>query len=206
MRPLGVARRELAPQRSDAELVAAARAHDDGARAALCRRYARMARGLAFRYSGRLSEVDDIVQDAFVDALRTLHKLQHDAAFGSWFTRIVVAIARQHIRKQRLQRRLGLRATAPADVAHIAAPDAPPDVVAELAQLYRILDELPERPRIALLMRHLEGRQLDEIATMLGGSRSSVKRWLAVAEERVREDVVLNRYVRAARAPVDGEP
>src|SRR5688572_10280541 len=54
---------------TDAALVVAARAGEDWAREALFRRHAPMVAGMAFRLLGRDEDVDDLVQDSFVEAL-----------------------------------------------------------------------------------------------------------------------------------------
>ena len=68
---------------TDAALVVAARAGESWAQEALFRRHARMALGLAHRLLPRDEEVDDIVQDCFVSALKRLGSLDNPQAFAA---------------------------------------------------------------------------------------------------------------------------
>jgi RNA polymerase sigma-70 factor (ECF subfamily) len=112
--PTGASAHAVAATRSgigptDAALVVAARAGEDWAREALFRRHAHMVAGMAFRLLGRDEEVDDLVQDSFVEALRSLDRLQTPQAFASWLASIVVRTSSKVIRRRRLLTRLGLR-------------------------------------------------------------------------------------------------
>ena len=71
----------------------AARAGEKWAQEALFRRHARMVNGLAFRLLGRDQDVDDLVQDSFLSALRSLDRLAEPQAFASWLGSIVVRSA-----------------------------------------------------------------------------------------------------------------
>src|SRR5713226_4425845 len=68
-------------------LVVAAREGDRGAFGALYQRYARMVHGILL---GRVpvGEVDDLVQDVFVRAMRQLHTLRDVACFGGWLATV----------------------------------------------------------------------------------------------------------------------
>src|SRR5207248_3556465 len=94
---------------SDAALVVAARAGDAWAQEALFRRHARMAIGLAHRLLPHDNEVDDLVQDCFVSALRRLASLDNPQAFAAWLGSIVVRAVGKRLRRRRLLSRLGLR-------------------------------------------------------------------------------------------------
>ncbi len=169
----------------DATLVVAARDGQKWAKEALFRRHARMVNGLAHRIMPRDSEVDDVVQDSFVTALSSLHKLENPQAFASWIASIVVRTAYKKLRRKKLLRRLGLARSEPIDVETAVSGSAPPDVSAELKAMYGLLDELPVEARIALVLRRVEGLQLDEIATQMGLSLATVKRRLQDAEQRL---------------------
>src|SRR5215472_14778429 len=71
----------------DARLVEAAREGDRAAFGALYDRYARMVHGILLARVP-LSEVDDLVHDTFLQALRRLHTLRDTARFGGWLAAI----------------------------------------------------------------------------------------------------------------------
>ena len=174
------------PGPSDAALVVAARAGEDWAREALFRRYARMVFALAYRLLGRDHEIDDLAQDCFAQALASLHRLAEPQAFGGWLTAIVVRTTRKMLRRRAVAARLGLgRRQEPIDMDSLVSRSAPPDVQAELRAVYRILDGLPARLRIALVLRRVEGASQDEVAEYLGVSVSTAKRLIVEAELRL---------------------
>ena len=92
------------------------------AQEALFRRHARMALGLAHRLLPQDNEVDDLVQDCFVSALRRLSSLDNPQAFAAWLGSIVVRTVGKRLRRRRLLTRLGLRVPEEIDADAIAAP------------------------------------------------------------------------------------
>ncbi len=167
---------------TDAALVVAARAGESWAQEALYRRYARMVNGLAYRLLGRDADVDDLVQDTFVEALKNLHRLEAPAAFGSWLGSIVVRTASKRLRTRSLLTRLGLRRLAPIDADSVMSSRAPPDITSELRAIYSVLDPLHHEARNALVLHRVEGMSMPEVAATMGVSLSTAKRRLAVAE------------------------
>ena len=160
----------------------AARAGEAWAQEALYRRYARMVNGLAWRLMPGDPDVEDLVQDVFIQALDALDRLTEPAAFGSWLGAITIRTAHKRLRRKRLKIRLGLTRREPIDVDAVISSSAPPDVASELRAMYQMLDALPTEVRIALVLRRVEGMQLTEIAEQMGLSLATVKRRLEIAE------------------------
>lgn len=167
---------------TDAALVIAARAGEAWAQEALFRRYSRMVNGLAFRIMGRDGDVDDLVQDSFLEALRNLDRLDNPQAFASWIGSIVVRTAGKRLRRRSLLNRLGLRRATPIDADTILSRDAPPDVRAELARIYASLNGMHHEARTALVLHRVEGMSLPEAAAAMGISLSTIKRRIQSAE------------------------
>lgn len=171
---------------SDTALVVAARGGEAWAQEALYRRYARMVNGLAWRLMPGDADVEDLVQDVFVQALGSLDRLTEPAAFSSWLGAITVRTAHKRIRRKRLHMRLGLVRREAVDLDAVIAPSAPPDVQSELKAIYRVLEDLPAEERIALVLRRVEGMPLAEIADQMKLSLATVKRRLEAAESKLR--------------------
>jgi RNA polymerase sigma-70 factor (ECF subfamily) len=173
---------------SDAALVLAARAGEAWAQEALFRRHAPMVNGLAYRLMGRDSDVDDLVQDAFVTAFARLHSLDDPQAFAAWLGSILVRTAGKVIRRRALLERLGLRRRRePVDIDTVATRTAGPDVGAELRRVYQRLERLPAEQRVAFLLRRIEGMELEEIARAMGISLATAKRRIAAAQQAVEQ-------------------
>jgi RNA polymerase sigma-70 factor (ECF subfamily) len=168
---------------SDAALVLAARAREKWAAQALFQRHASMMNGLAYRLLGRDAEVDDVVQDSFVQALGHLDSLKEPQAFAAWLGSIVVRTVSRLLRRRKLLSRLGLRRPdEPIDVESLVAHTAPPDALVELRAIYAKIDAMPVDVRVPLILRRVEGLGLEEIAARTGKSLATVKRRIADGE------------------------
>jgi len=176
--------RPLVVPTPDHLLVVAAQEGDHGAREKLFERYLPMVVGLSFRLFPSKADADDLVQDTFVAAFESLRRLKEPAAFAGWLRIIVVQTAHMRLRRKGLWRRLGFGAENDADFDfdQLLSPSTPPDVAAELRNVYRVLDTLPADERVALVLHRVEGWTLDEIAQATEKSLATVKRRIAHAD------------------------
>jgi RNA polymerase sigma factor (sigma-70 family) len=173
------------PEETDATLVAAAVAGDRAAKQALFQRHAPMVNRLARRLLGPGVDANDLVQDAFVEALLGIDRLKNGQAFQSWLCSIVVRTAQKVCRRRRLLERFGLIRSVPLEMDAFCSPTAPPDVATELKAIYALLRTLPVEMHVALVLRRVEGMSVDQIAEQMRLSVSTVKRRLAAAEGRL---------------------
>ena len=144
------------------------------------RRYAPYVGALVLRLVGRPADVDDVVQDVFIQAHRDLARLRDPAALRPWLRRITVRRARRWLRTRWVRRR-----DRETDVdAHTDLVDAAasPEERAEIARIYRMLDRMPRDERLVWVLRFVEGETLESIAGLLGASVSTVQRRLRAAE------------------------
>jgi RNA polymerase sigma-70 factor (ECF subfamily) len=170
---------------SDAALVVAARAGEKWAQEALFRRHARMVNGLAYRLLGADHELDDLVQESFLAALRSLDRLAQPQAFAAWLGSITVRHTHKLLRKRRLLTRLGLRRSAPIELDALTMHVAEPSVRGELRAVYGCLDRLPSEARVALVLHRVDGLSIPEVAAQMALSVSTVKRRLKLAEREL---------------------
>jgi RNA polymerase sigma-70 factor (ECF subfamily) len=173
------------PGPSDAALVLAARGGEKWAQEALFRRHSRLLNGLAYRLLGRDDEVDDLVQEAFLAALRGLDSLDNPQAFSAWLCSIMVRTVHKTLRRRSMLVRLGLRRSTPIDPDEVVSRSASPEVRAELSAVYAVLDRMPPEVRVALVLHRVEGLSVPEVAERMELSVSTVKRRLSVAERRL---------------------
>lgn len=145
-----------------------------------------MVNRLAYRLVGRDSDLDDLVQDSFAQAWRSLGRLQAPQAFSTWLGSIVVRTANKLLRRRRLQRRLGLWPSAEEGVEFMAQSTSNPEIQSELRFVYGVLDQLPAAVRIAFALRRIEGLTTEEVADMMKVSPATVKRHVAFAEQEIR--------------------
>jgi RNA polymerase sigma-70 factor (ECF subfamily) len=180
----------------DAVVVAAAQRGELRAQQLLFKRHAPMVNRLCFRLLGGREDLDDLVQDSFLQACRSLKTLENPGAFRGWLSGIVVRTAQNLIRRRRLMSRLGLRTAIPVAIEDLIAPCAPLEAMFELTSIYRAVERLPPKVRIALVLRRIEGHQLEEVAELMGASLASVKRWLTEADRVLaakRSELEINR-------------
>jgi RNA polymerase sigma-70 factor (ECF subfamily) len=189
---------------SDAALVVAARANEAWAKEALFRRYVRLVNGLAYRVVGRDEDLDDLVQDSFTEAWRSLNRLENPQVFSSWLCSIVVRTAHKLLRRRKLMTALGLRHRDNIDLDGLIAPSASQDVLVELRAIYTLVETLPSTTRVAFVLRRVEGLGLEEIATMLGVSLATVKRRIADAEHKLEEWTALTQQSSSTPNPATG--
>jgi RNA polymerase sigma-70 factor, ECF subfamily len=112
------------------------------------------------RILGPRGDVDDAVQEIFVQVHRSLDRFRGDSLFATWLHRLAVNVTTSALRER-------LR------VSVEAAPEEPDpgdqlEAREEVLALYRALDELPEHNRIAFVLFELEGMPLEEIAETTG--------------------------------------
>jgi RNA polymerase sigma factor (sigma-70 family) len=152
--------------RSDDDLVARFRAGDDGAFTAIHDRF----RGPLLAFARRMlrgtgHDAEDVVQDAFVRAYRGLRVTDRPMVLRPWLYMIVRNRTLDELRAPQrtdcFDDQAGLAAVPTADPAECAADrDEMRQLVAEIARL-------PERQRLALVLREFDGRSHAETARAL---------------------------------------
>jgi RNA polymerase sigma-70 factor (ECF subfamily) len=157
---------------------------------ALVRRHAEAAFGFSLRLTGNRTDAEDLVQEGFVRAYRSLDGFRGASEFRTWLFAILVNCHRDQARRRRR-----IAAAAP-ELREASAPaEAPGTCAAEelRARVDRGIAELPDRQRQVLTM-HLEGKMdYGQIAAALGVTREDVKVNLSLARRRLR--VTLKEYL-----------
>jgi RNA polymerase sigma-70 factor (ECF subfamily) len=155
---------------------------------ALYRAYAPYVAAIAVRILGRDHEVDDLVQDAFVNALRGLAGLREPAAVKGWLARITVRLATRRLRARGLRRFLHIdRDVYDSELA--CAPAATAEERALIAEVYRLLDRLPAADRVAWVLRHVQGEPLHRIPELCACSLSTAQRRLTRAQSAIDKEL-----------------
>ena len=158
----------------EARLVAAAREGDRTAFGRLYDRFAPMVHGLLLARVPR-ADVDDLVQEAFLQAMRRLGSLRDAEAFGPWLAAIARNRARDHWRRG--------EATVELSDDVPGAPHPEGEAMAVLAAIRR----LPEAYRETLVLRLVEGMTGPEIAERTGLTPGSVRVNLHRGMQMLRE-------------------
>ncbi len=149
-------------------------------------RHAADAIRLAYLLTGDRLLAEDLVQDAFVRMAGRLVHLRDPDAFDSYLRRTVVNMANSHFRRKRVERAY-LRRTAAEPAASTGSPDTD-----RRDELWKDLQRLPARQRIAIVLRIYEDLPEQRVAEILGcrpGTvRSLLSRGLAELRMHVRSE------------------
>jgi len=148
------------------------------------RRYSPYVASIGLRLLGRDDELDDLVQDVFLEAHRGLRQLRDAASVKGWLARVCVRRAVRRLRRRRLRAFLSLDTLVHDD--HLIAPGASPEARAEVTRLYAKLERVPAVDRAIWVLRYLEGEGLDEIASWCGCSKSTVQRRLRALDAQLQ--------------------
>ena len=162
----------------DVPFVLAAQAGNAASFDTLYRRHARIVHGVLLGRATR-TDVEDLVQEAFLTAWRQLGTLREPAAFGGWVVTIARHLRIDHVRRQRPQESLDTEAiehghAGPRGLqAH--APEADPVDQLEAQRAIDAIRVLPEAYRDTLVLRLVEGMTGPEIARRTGLTPDSVR-------------------------------
>jgi RNA polymerase sigma-70 factor, ECF subfamily len=132
---------------------------------------------LALRTAGSASEAEDLVQETFARAWSALGRGARPQAIRPWLLGVARHVAADWLRAHRRRREAATGAPGtPDDAERLAAlladPRPGPRELVESAELSaavrRAVDALPERHRVILLLREIDGLSYDELAAALG--------------------------------------
>lgn len=167
------------PASLDAALVERAVAGEEQAITALYQRHAGYVARVVHRILGRDADLDDVVQETFVEGLRQLRTLKDPAKLRSFL--VTIAVRRVHARFT-LRRRVQRLA---AQLFHLGPTVSDPAGNDRVHALYELLDRQPAKHRIAWVLHRIEEHTLPEVAEQTGASLATVKRWIAQVDGEV---------------------
>jgi RNA polymerase sigma-70 factor (ECF subfamily) len=163
---------------TDADLLPRCRAGDEVAWRELVTRHTRRVFGLAYRFTGRVDEAEDLTQEVFVKVYQTLGRYREsDGPFGGWLMTVARNHAIDHYRRRKQER---LRRTDdPALLEAMPAREEHPIAGLEREERSRLvhsgLRALPLDLRLPLILCDLQGLPYEEIASTLGIPLGTVK-------------------------------
>lgn len=168
----------------DEYLIAAAVTGDRGAWARLVVRWQSRLLRHAWRVLGDAERAQDVVQEAWVEILRGLHRLDDVAAFPAWAFQIVTRRCQRLFRGSHRDRRLADELAFDAEVKEPGQERSELD--ADVAQVLAAVQTLPAPQRAALALFYLENLSVAEIAVALDVPPGTVKTRLMHARRKVR--------------------
>lgn len=155
-----------------------------------------------YRILGSNRDMEDLIQDVFIEVFRSLDRFRGEARLSTWIARITMRVAMAHVGRRRPA------AQSLESVPEVAAPEPSAQKVAEARQaaerLYRALDRVDAVHRVAFALHVIEGMPLREVADAMDASLVATKSrvWRARRElqRRASRDPLLAGFVAAGRS------
>jgi RNA polymerase sigma-70 factor (ECF subfamily) len=172
----------------------------------LFQREKRRVHATLYRVLGSNAEMEDLVQEAFLEIFKGLSGFRGEASLGTWIDRVAVRVAYAHIaRRKPASVSLSL-------VSDVRARDATTEerVIGREAarRLYSTLDRVEPRQRIAYVLHVFEGRPVAEVAAAMESTvvLTKVRIWRArrAIEAHARRDPLLASFLPSAGAAEQG--
>jgi RNA polymerase sigma-70 factor, ECF subfamily len=152
--------------------------------------------GLLFRVVGSNVNMDDLLQDTFLEVFRSLPGFRGESALRTWIDRCAVRVAYAYFRRKSHSTWV--------EPLHDVASGAPsPEERAvrreAVRRLYAELERLEPRQRIAFTLTAIEGRTSYEVAELMDSTVTAAKlrAWRArrSLESRARKDPLLSEFL-----------
>jgi len=172
-----------------ADLVRRALDGDSEAFECIILRYERRVVSLATKLLGRTEDAQDAAQEVFLRVYKYLHRLDLQKPIEPWLMRVTVNVARDIGRKRQLRLSTFPECEAPDAAPAGAGCDPYEEVAAEQQRrlLWKALNSLPEKERIAVTLRDIEGLSTSEVAEILESSEGTVRSQISRARVRLKE-------------------
>ena len=173
---------------TEEDLIDRAKNGDRDAFCLLVERYQQRIHALALHFTGNPAEAEDLSQEAWLKAFRGMPSFRAESSFYTWVRRIAIN-ALMDSRKRWWWR------TEPIDAQAEFVYELPLETKLLLRSVWSHLSALSAGERITVILRHVEGMTIEEIAESRGTSVGTVKKTLhrAITKLRVRFDTAGDR-------------
>jgi RNA polymerase sigma-70 factor (ECF subfamily) len=171
-------------------------AGEPDAQRALFEREKKRVHATLFRIVGPGAQLDDLIQDAFVQIFLSLRNFRGEATLATWVERCTVRVAYAHFRRKARVPRLE-----PVADWEAALPSAEQRVLHREAarRLYALLDRLKPAQRIAFTLHELDGKSLKDVASLMDASVVTTKlrvyRARGLIHRAAKNDSLLREFV-----------
>jgi RNA polymerase sigma-70 factor (ECF subfamily) len=190
--PLSLVAAPAPREASDTELALALRAGEPWAVTEVWHRYAAMVLRMAERALGSRSDAEDLAQEVFYRVCARASSLRDPSSLRSFVYSVAIRLLKTALRYRRLRRWLSFHA--PETLIDLGECKVDVEGRDLLRRFYVLLDRLSARDRLVFMCRRVESMTVEEIATAMELSESTVKRSLLHSSQQ------LSRWVKADAA------
>lgn len=173
-----------ADQSIDVNDIQSSRMGDGEAYARLVKRYTRQVAQRMWKFTRSPQDLDELVQEVFVEAYFSLSRYRERHAFGGWLNRIATRVGYRYWKHQR-------RAAGTVSLQDWDGPDtrdpSPADPDRSADRLHALLSMLGPRDRLVLTLLYWEQYSTAEVATQTGWTHTMVKVQAHRARKRMKK-------------------
>lgn len=176
---------------SDIELIQDTLNGDQSAYAALVKRHQRLVFTLAMRFVKNREDAEEVAQDCFVKAYRSLHSFQQQSKFSTWLYTIVYTTAMTLLRKKRVD-----TSSIDDEATYIQIENKPGGADEHNAEnksrsfyLNKAIDELMPDDATVITLFYKGEQSLEEISKVMGMETNTVKVKLFRARQRLKQNL-----------------
>lgn len=170
------------------QLIEKCLAGDEQAIENLVRAYETNVFRLALSIVGDASTANEVMQETFIAALRSLRSYKEKSSLKAWLYTITLNISRSHLRKQKVLEKLRI------NLASILQVDAqkqssPEDSIIQSEKeraIWTALHKLDDKHRMVVVLRYFQNLSVSEIAEILSVNEGTIHSRLHTARERLR--------------------
>jgi RNA polymerase sigma factor (sigma-70 family) len=161
----------------DAELIARCLRRDSSAWEAIVVRYRRKVFHIAYKFTGKHDDAEDLTQEIFLKLFRSLEKFNQDADFSTWLSSVARNYCIDHYRASKREREVLVEDLVAFDLAPASSgnPYRALEDRDRRSFLRKGLELLPEKLREAVVLRDLQGLSYQEMADRLALPEGTVK-------------------------------
>ena len=144
---------------------------------------------LAYSVLGDEADAQEVTQETFIAALRSLKNYQERQSFKAWLYTIALNQSRSHLRKRKFIERLKATVGGIFQV-ETQKQTTPEDRIVQSereAALWNELNKLDERHRTAVVLRYFHDLPVTEIAQVMGTHEGTIHSRLHTARERLKD-------------------
>ena len=156
-------------------------------------RYETRVMTMAARLLGARDDARDVAQEVFLRAFKYLHRLDLQKPVEPWLMGITVNVCRDAVRRRQRRRDTFSEIEAPETIDQSADPYAGAVRKQERLILRKALDGLPDKERLAIVLRDVEGLSTADVASILQSSETTVRS--QVSRGRLRLKAAIDRLM-----------
>jgi RNA polymerase sigma factor (sigma-70 family) len=162
---------------SDAELIERCLRRDNTAWEQIVARFRRKIFHIAYKFTGKHDEAEDLTQEIFLKVFRSLDKFHQDADFSTWLSSVARNYCIDHYRASKREKEVLVEDLVAFDLAPAASGNPHRALEQRDRQNFvrRGLELLPDKLREAVILRDLQGLSYQEMAGRLHLPEGTVK-------------------------------